>query len=70
MTTESLSTVIVAAVLGSSALVGVQVGASQVPASILSADVWAALTVSAPARLVPAAPALKLGRSPVVRIAP
>lgn len=69
MTTESLSTVIVAAVLGSSALVGVQV-ASQVPASILSADVWAALTVSAPARLVPAAPALKLGRSPVVRIAP
>ena len=70
MTTKTISSLILAGVLMSSALAGVQVAPSQTQAPFLSADAAVVLIVPARPHLVPAAGGLKVAPSPVVRIAP
>jgi hypothetical protein len=69
MTTKTLSTVIVAALLAGSAMAGMQVAASQTPAPILATDAVVLIGPAAP-RFVPTTSGLKVAPSPVVRIAP
>ena len=69
MTTKTLSTVIVAALLAGSAVAGMQVAASQTLAPILATHAVVPI-VPAARRFVPTTSGLKMAPSPLVRIAP
>jgi len=69
MTTKTLSTVMVAALLAGSAVADMQVAASQTPAPILATDAVVLIAPAAP-RFVPTTSGMKVAPSPIVRIAP
>jgi hypothetical protein len=70
MTTKTLSTLTVAALLAGFAVAGMQVAASEAPAPIFATDATVVLIIPAAPRFVPTASGLKVAPSPVVRIAP